>query len=784
MHSGRLWQRIVNTERWGLRARLAYTTGFLLLIGASVTLFAIASSLHHSTEKSIQTRIDNFTILLSQATTHISSQLLEEASYISINPDVQKSLRQNKPDLLGDKIFTSLEKIALLSKRSPTQIQIFTPTLKPFFQAQTNIPARGADEFPLLKASKTSLQPAAGLKKSSGKIVFTASVPITYQGQLIGFALATRPLETLKLNLDQTISHNFSLIISTDQEKTPKATGKKERIAMSWGIPDQTNSAPTTLPSKSIYTKIVPLMAYDGKEIGTTQINFDGKAFLSQAEKTIYILFFTTVIGVSLVFLSIFWNVNMIRDCLKQIKKSLISSHSNDFSERFNLKPVHCREMLNCSHKECPVYQEPSKICYLETGDEAISPANRGACIFLNQYKHCTNCPVYETQRGDEITEIKQIVNTIMGLWSDFLGDVSNLLADVYKSTPNEKPGLDDISSYLEHMARLTVYSHDVQGASNQEEIYKQLEYVFQQHFHLHKFNLLKVDSTENRMTPVISRQNITESHNSVFFDCSLCRARRTAEMVCSNNNPHLCPFFGLENEMEIRCCLPMVMHGRVGAIFTFTTNRNQWSVTQREIVIIQKYLDETAPILSSLQLLEATKAQSLKDPLTRCHNRRFMDEYLKHLEVLHKREPQQVGFIMADIDHFKMVNDEEGHQAGDSVLRQLAKILKMVIREQDLTIRYGGEEFLIILHNISEASAPEIVGEKIRAAVEKTPLTLPGGKQIQKTISIGTANFPKDASKLYQVIKFADVALYKAKEQGRNRVLGFNKSMWIDEKY
>ena len=371
-----------------------------------------------------------------------------------------------------------------------------------------------------------------------------------------------------------------------------------------------------------------------------------------------------------------------------------------------------------------------------------------------------------------------------MGLWENFLDKVGKLLSDVFRTSSGQMPSLEDVSNYLEQMAALTSYSHDLHGVYSKEEVFRLLEWVFEKQFSLTQFNLLEVNSSDNKMTPVIDRYDISSSHREVYINCDLCRAKRVAQDVVSLNSPYLCPYFGIESAEEIRCCIPMVMGGRVGAVFTFIVKRAAWTTKKHEIPIIKKYLDETAPILSSLRLLQISKEQALRDPLTQCHNRRFMDEYLIQLEHQQSRRKNNLGFIMADLDHFKMVNDEFGHLAGDEVLKQLAVILKQNIRKSDLLIRYGGEEFLIILLDVEDENTSFIIAEKIRCAVEDAKFALPSNGILRKTLSMGTANFPADAQHFYQIIKYADVALYQAKEQGRNKVIKFISEMWNEDDY
>ena len=134
----------------------------------------------------------------------------------------------------------------------------------------------------------------------------------------------------------------------------------------------------------------------------------------------------------------------------------------------------------------------------------------------------------------------------------------------------------------------------------------------------------------------------------------------------------------------------------------------------------------------------------------------------------------------MCDLDYFKQVNDTYGHNAGDLVLKETAKAIRQSIRESDIVIRFGGEEFLAVLLDISAGESMNIA-EKIRLNIQQLKIKIPEGV-IQKTISLGTSEFPADTGTLWSCIKFADVALYRAKAEGRNRCVRFTKDMWKEE--
>jgi len=162
---------------------------------------------------------------------------------------------------------------------------------------------------------------------------------------------------------------------------------------------------------------------------------------------------------------------------------------------------------------------------------------------------------------------------------------------------------------------------------------------------------------------------------------------------------------------------------------------------------------------------------QATHDPLTGTWNRAAITEMLQHELARAAREEIPVSVIMTDIDHFKRVNDEHGHLAGDAVLREVVRRMQTAIRVYDEVGRYGGEEFLVVTPNNPAAAASEIA-ERIRALIEKTPFDISGGL-VPVTASFGVAG--KDGGievEANTLIGAADAALYRAKEEGRNRVV------------
>lgn len=171
---------------------------------------------------------------------------------------------------------------------------------------------------------------------------------------------------------------------------------------------------------------------------------------------------------------------------------------------------------------------------------------------------------------------------------------------------------------------------------------------------------------------------------------------------------------------------------------------------------------------------LATLKLQSVRDQLTGCYNRRILDDHILEKEIaLAQRHSLWLTVILCDLDHFKSVNDSHGHHAGDEVLRTFAALLQEITREHvDYVIRYGGEEFLLVLPDTDPAGGA-LVAERLRAATDGHPTLLDNGQSVPMTASFGVASSQFVASgtaiSQYALIAAADELLYKAKDAGRN---------------
>lgn len=173
-------------------------------------------------------------------------------------------------------------------------------------------------------------------------------------------------------------------------------------------------------------------------------------------------------------------------------------------------------------------------------------------------------------------------------------------------------------------------------------------------------------------------------------------------------------------------------------------------------------------PVRNALKYRQALMA-ALKDPLTGTGNRLALDNALHRELLLSHRYNQDLSLLMIDVDHFKSVNDTHGHNVGDCVLQKVAKIIEEIARQTDMTFRYGGEEFIVVLSKTNLEGA-NTIAERIRSEVEKTKITT-NETQLQVTISIGVTHLKKSEN-VNDLFARADAALYDAKHSGRNQVM------------
>jgi diguanylate cyclase (GGDEF)-like protein len=210
--------------------------------------------------------------------------------------------------------------------------------------------------------------------------------------------------------------------------------------------------------------------------------------------------------------------------------------------------------------------------------------------------------------------------------------------------------------------------------------------------------------------------------------------------------------------------CVPLIVGGEViGSVLLSRPDPYSEAEQQR----IRESVSQAAPVLANLRNLAVAEMRAATDGLTGLPNKRAVTDALKRTFAQAAMTRVPLALLLLDLDHFKQVNDQYGHAAGDQVLASVGAALRSVVRAQDFAGRNGGEEFAILLPE-TEIAAALGIAERVRATIAE--LTLPG-TDVPVTVSVGVACFPNHAGTLERLEQLADAALYVAKLQGRNRV-------------
>ena len=385
---------------------------------------------------------------------------------------------------------------------------------------------------------------------------------------------------------------------------------------------------------------------------------------------------------------------------------------------------------------------------------------------------------------SDEVGEIAGQLNRLMGTLDENISTIGNRVGELMNyQLKNNGNLLASTTEMVEILVEAARYKRTIEEDVGKLEVYQRLVRVLTEHFDIVHFSIYEVASSKNRIIPIVVDNEFGAScrwcDQQILIDANTCRVKRTGHVANAVDFPEICTMFRGEAESEkyTHICLPITQSGSVGCVVQMVLHADLGQYASRSIPFIEVYLRETAPVIEAKRLMDHLKESTLRDAMTGLYNRRFLEEYVTTLVATSQRQKASFSVLMLDLDYFKQVNDTFGHEAGDKVLKTLSETLTKSVRTSDMVVRYGGEEFLIILMD-TDADGAMNVAEGIRAKVEATKISLPG-TMLQKTISIGISEFPLDADSFWQVVKYADVALYAAKTQGRNRVLRFNTAMW-----
>lgn len=211
---------------------------------------------------------------------------------------------------------------------------------------------------------------------------------------------------------------------------------------------------------------------------------------------------------------------------------------------------------------------------------------------------------------------------------------------------------------------------------------------------------------------------------------------------------------------------VPLIYQGSFVGLLLVRSDDVSRIWAENELLLLHTVADQLAVAVNQAHLFAQMQQQALTDGLTGCYNRRSFELQLERDLHLATRMRQPLSLIMLDLDHFKYINDQAGHEAGDEALCMLADNLRAELRAVDTAARFGGDEFVIILPQ-ANAEGAMLVAERLRQRIEQMEVTGFG----RATASFGVASFPSHASSRDTLVVAADRALYNSKRAGRNRV-------------
>ena len=388
----------------------------------------------------------------------------------------------------------------------------------------------------------------------------------------------------------------------------------------------------------------------------------------------------------------------------------------------------------------------------------------------------------FTTTVSGEGAEVTEQMNTLFSKMQETFGEIKDTLTTfVARSTISCDDPLNEAKNIIRELSDVYKFKKTIELDRNKDEIYKRLVHVIQEKYGASHFALYEVNKESRERQLVYISDDRSFCSPAAERNALECRAYRTDTDITSTDFPKLCPSC-MREDVEY-FCVPFDINETISLVLSVSSHdREEIDHVHAQIASIKNYLEAAKPVIESKVLMSQLRDSSLRDGLTGLYNRRFLEEFIDKVMNQALRNNDSYTILMLDIDFFKMVNDTYGHDAGDTVIKGLADVLIHNIREADLAIRYGGEEFVVLLHNATEEGARE-VADKIHANFNDKRFKV-GSDIIRKTLSIGIAHFPLQGESVWKVIKYADIALYEAKNSGRNKVIEFTPEMFDSEEF
>ncbi|NOV31910.1 diguanylate cyclase [Methylomonas sp. ZR1] len=452
-----------------------------------------------------------------------------------------------------------------------------------------------------------------------------------------------------------------------------------------------------------------------------------------------------------------------------------------------NLKTSYARSLIEASLDPLVTISAEGKIMDVNSATEKVTGVPRQQLIgsdfstyFTDPQKardgyrlafsqgKVTDYPLAICHTSGQITEVMYNAS----VYRDEKGDVAGIFAAARDVTALKK-AQTELEAAILHMQLIREMTDLLQSCQKMDEAYPIIKAALVRLFADSVGGLYMLDAAGNSLV-LADAWGSGESELEAVFTPDECwgmrrgcihmaRVGQSINPVCSHVKPGTSPYL----------CIPLLAHSRaLGLIYIehrFTSGHPE--DIQRELSIAEAAADSARLALANLSLREELHELSIRDPLTGLFNRRFLEEVLDRELLRMSRCGKMLAVAMVDIDHFKIFNDNYGHDAGDEVLKKTAQLMNGFREGSDMVCRFGGEEFVVVTTEIQPDKILQRL-DALRVAIESLSLKFGNHQLPQVTVSIGVAIYPVHGGTRLDLLTRADQALYVAKEAGRNRLV------------
>ncbi|OHE11596.1 MAG: diguanylate cyclase, partial [Sulfurimonas sp. RIFOXYC2_FULL_36_7] len=350
----------------------------------------------------------------------------------------------------------------------------------------------------------------------------------------------------------------------------------------------------------------------------------------------------------------------------------------------------------------------------------------------------------FTSKVGGDAKNVVEQMNSLFRKMQETFGNIKyNLATFIPQGSVSSSDPLHEARTIISELSDIYKFKKTIELDGSKDEVYGRIIDILKLKYHVGHFAFFEVNNVTAERKLIYTTEEKPMCFEKTNKNALNCRAFRTSSVTISTEFPNLCKAC-LDTDINY-VCIPFTINHDISLTVSMTSDKiEEVDLMKKNISSIKHYLEAAKPVIESQILMEKLKDTSLRDGMTGLYNRRFLDEFIDKILSQASRSHDTYAVLMLDVDFFKMVNDTYGHDVGDKVIVALSKILKNSIRESDLAIRYGGEEFLIMLHNANDEGMRS-VATKIHSEFAKLSFDVGTGEPLKKTISIGIAKFPMD---------------------------------------